>query len=155
MKRIIILFLCVLFKLSCFAQLDDKTVVLAAKPKMWQQFALSDVRLLEGSPFYNAMKVDEEYMIGMDVERMLNMFRHSAGLPTVTKNYPGSIQPAGTRPGYIDHYLSAVSIMYAQTGDDRFKQRADYIKGGRLQYHWRTGGDGCYLWQYYTAKSIF
>lgn len=127
MKYIFLLLLSILIKLSCFAQLDDKTVVLAAKPKMWYAFPLNDVRLLEGSLFYKAMKVDEEYMIGMDVERMLNRFRRSAGLSTINKNYPGSFQPAGTRPGYLDHYLSAVSIMHAQTGDERFKQRANYI----------------------------
>ncbi len=127
MKQSLILLLCVLIKLNCIAQLDDKTVVLAAKPKMWYPFALNDVRLTEGSAFYNAMKVDEQYMIGVDVERMLNSFRRSAGLPTVNKNYPGSFQPAGTRPAYPDHYLSAISIMYAQTGDDRFLQRANYI----------------------------
>lgn len=127
MKYISLLLLCILIKLSCFAQLDDKTVVLSAKPKMWYAFPLNDVRLLESSPFHKAMKVDEEYMIGIDVERMLNRFRRSSGLATINKNYPGSFQPDGTRPGYIDHYLSAISIMYAQTGDERFKQRADYI----------------------------
>ena len=127
MKHILILLLYVLIKLTCCAQLDDKAVVLAAKPKMWYAFPLNDIRLSEGSPFYNAMKVNEKYMLGIDVERMLNAFRRSAGLPAVNKNYPGSFQPVGTRPGYLDHYLSAISIMYAQTGDEHFLQRANYI----------------------------
>lgn len=127
MKYILALLLCVLMKPAGFAQLDDKTVVLAAKPKMWYAFPLPTVRLVEGSPFYKAMKVDEQYMIGMDVERMLNHFRRTAGLPLINEVYAGSYQPAGTRPGDVNHYLSAISMMYAQTGDERFKQRADYM----------------------------
>lgn len=111
---------------TLYAQIDDKTVVVPAKPKMWFTFALCDVRLLKGSPFYNAMKLDENYLLGMDVNRMLNHYRWRAGLPSLG-NFPGSFQPEGTRPGYLDHYLSAVSIMYGQTGDKRFLDRVNYI----------------------------
>ena len=46
----------------------------------------------------------------------------SAG-PTAAGTVTGATLPA-TLPG---HYLSAVSLMYAATGDQRFKARADYI----------------------------
>jgi DUF1680 family protein len=57
---------------------------------------------------------------------MLNGFLKKAGMSGRDK-YPGSAQPVGTRPAMLAHYLSAASLMYAQTGDDRFKQRVDYI----------------------------
>lgn len=105
---------------------DDKMVVKPAHTKVWNTFPLSNVRLLPGSPFYRAMQVDQRYILGMDVDRMLNEYRRKAGLPEKGP-YPSSNQPEGTRPGYLDHYLSAVSLMYAQTGDKAFKERADYI----------------------------
>ena len=107
-------------------EIDDKTVVLPARPKMWYTFSLQDVRLLQGSPFYQAMITDQRYMLGMDVDRMLNGERRFAGLPQKGP-YPGSSQPADTRPGDLNHYLSAISLMWAQTGDQRFLERANYI----------------------------
>lgn len=62
-------------------EIDKKTVVITQKPKIWQTFCLSDVRLLPGSPFYNAMKVSQQYLLDMDVERMLNRARKEVGLP--------------------------------------------------------------------------
>lgn len=39
----------------------------------------------------------------------------------------------GTRPLYLDHYLSAISLMYAQTGDEKFLERSNYIVQTLLQ----------------------
>ena len=125
MKNYFILFI-LCFHQTFAGEIDDKTVVLPARPKMWYTFSLSDVRLLPGSPFYQAMKTDQQYMLGMDVDRMLNNQRRSAGLPQKGP-YPGSFQPEGTRPGDLNHYISAISLMYAQTGDDRFLERVTYI----------------------------
>jgi len=105
---------------------DDKTVVRSQQPNVWNTFPLRDVRLLPGSPFYKAMEVSQHYLLGMDVDKMLNGYRKRAGFPEKGP-YPGSNQPPHTRPGYLDHYLSGISLMYAQTGNTAFKERADYI----------------------------
>lgn len=107
-------------------EIDKKTVVISKKPKVWQTFCLSDVRLLPGSPFYNAMKVSQQYLLDMDVERMLNKARKEVGLPE-KGSYPGSHQPEGTRPGDLPHYISGISLMYAQTGDTEYLNRVNYI----------------------------
>lgn len=107
-------------------EIDKKTVVIPQKPKMWQTFDLSEVRLLPGSPFYKAMKVSQQYLLDMDIERMLNGTRKEVGLPE-KGGYPGSNQPEGTRPGDLWHYISGISLMYAQTGDKEYLDRVNYL----------------------------
>ncbi|MFI2742239.1 beta-L-arabinofuranosidase domain-containing protein [Zhouia sp. PK063] len=115
------------FQLLEAQEIDNKTVIHSPIQKKWIPFLLSDVQLLKGSPFYNAMKLDEQYLKDMDVNRMLNGFLKHAQLPLKHGEYPGSHQPKNTRPGYLDHYLSAISLMYAQTGDVIYKERINDI----------------------------
>ena len=94
-------------------------------------FPLPDVRLLDG-PFLDAQKRDLEYLLVLQPDRMLHNFRVNAGLEPKAPVYGGweSEEPwIGIRcHGHtLGHYLTAASLMYASTGDDRMKQRADYI----------------------------
>jgi len=117
---------CILCNTAFGGELDDKTVVLPQKPKVWFTFPLSSVRLLPTSPFHAAMMTCQQYLLDMNIELMLNPQRRAAGLPEKPA-YPGSNQPVGTRAGDRNHYLSAISLMHAQTGDERFLQRVNYI----------------------------
>lgn len=121
-----LLFLWLFFHQIMAGGIDDKTVVRLAKPKVWETFPLSQVRLLPGSPFFHAMKVSQGYLLDADVDQMLNGPRKRVGLEEKGP-YPGSNQPKGTRPGYLNHYLSGISLMYAQSGDPRFLERVEYI----------------------------
>lgn len=59
---------------------------------------------------------------------MLAYFRIRAGLQPKARGYGGWDGDGKNLTGHIlGHYLSAVSLMWAATGDARFKQRADYI----------------------------
>jgi DUF1680 family protein len=59
---------------------------------------------------------------------MLVLYRKVAGLQPKAEPYGGWDGPGRNLSGHIaGHYLSAVSLMYAATGDVRFKERADYI----------------------------
>lgn len=94
-------------------------------------FALPDVRLLDG-PFKRAMETDGKYLLSLEPDRMLANFRTNAGLEPKAPVYGGwesvrtwaDIRAHGHTAG---HYLSACAMMYASTGDERFKQRCDYI----------------------------
>ncbi|MDQ6473008.1 glycoside hydrolase family 127 protein [Flavobacterium sp. LHD-80] len=108
------------------AQQKNKYIVKETGPNVWMDFPLNDTRLLENSPFYHAMKLDQKYLLGMDVNRMLNGYRKRANLPLLG-NYPGSNQPENTRPGEMPHYISGIALMYAQTGDLEYKKRVDYM----------------------------
>ncbi|HEX3359282.1 MAG TPA: glycoside hydrolase family 127 protein, partial [Tepidisphaeraceae bacterium] len=90
-------------------------------------FPLTDVRLLD-SPFKAAQEVDGKYMLSLDADRLLHDFRVNAGLPSSAQPLGGWEAPnCELRGHFVGHYLSACALMYASTGDERFKQRADEI----------------------------
>ncbi len=100
-------------------------------PEIAHPLPLADVRLT-GGPLKHAQELDAEYLLKLEPDRMLYGLRLRAGLPPKAKEpYGGWDAPTGkSLAGHITgHYLSAVSYMYAATGDPRFKQRADYIVG--------------------------
>lgn len=97
-------------------------VSLAARP-----FPLQDVRLLEG-PFREAMLRDQKYLLDLDPDRLLHNFRVNAGLPSRAKPLGGWEAPDVELRGHtVGHYLSALALMYASTGDERFKVRGDGV----------------------------
>src|SRR5262245_12824089 len=88
-------------------------------------FRLQDVRLLDG-PFKTAMQLDQQYLLSLDQDRLLHNFRVTADLPSTATPLGGWESPDTELRGHtIGHYLSALAIMYASTGDAQFKARAD------------------------------
>lgn len=88
-------------------------------------FPLTQVRLLDG-PFKHAMELDARYLLSLEPDRLLSRFREYAGLKPKAEAYGG--WERDTISGHsLGHYLSACSLMYAGTGDKRFKERVDYI----------------------------
>ncbi|MFT4077121.1 MAG: glycoside hydrolase family 127 protein [Asticcacaulis sp.] len=86
---------------------------------------LSDVRLLP-SPYKTALDVNHTYLVTLEPDRFLHNFRKGAGLKPKAEAYGGWEQD--TIAGHsLGHYLSAISLMYAQTGDPVLKQRAAYV----------------------------
>jgi DUF1680 family protein len=87
-------------------------------------FDLTDVRLLDG-PFREAMLRDQRYLLNLDADRLLHMFRVNADLPSSAKPLGGWEAPDVELRGHsLGHYLSACALMYASTGDERFKTKA-------------------------------
>src|SRR5689334_6787959 len=108
-------------------------------------FDLRDVRLLDG-PFRDAQQRDARYLLSLEPDRMLHNFRVNAGLPPKAPVYGGweSEEPwvdIRCHGHTLGHYLSAVSLMYASTGDAAFQQRANYIVGELLACQ-EAGGTG-------------
>jgi DUF1680 family protein len=90
-------------------------------------FPLEAVRL-RPSPYLTAVESNGVYLLRLEPDRLLHNFRISAGLQPKGAVYGGweSQSLAGHSLG---HYLSACSLMSAQTGDDRYRQRVHYIVG--------------------------
>jgi DUF1680 family protein len=88
-------------------------------------FDLGQVKLLP-SQFERAMKINQKFLLALDADRMLWPYHERAGLPTKGERYGGweLKDIVGQTTG---HYMSALSLMYASTGDKRFKERVDYI----------------------------
>ncbi|MEN6311320.1 MAG: glycoside hydrolase family 127 protein, partial [Acidobacteriota bacterium] len=90
-------------------------------------FDLKSVRLLDG-PFKQAMERDLKYMLGLDNDRLLHMFRVTAGLPSAAKSYGGwEGSNVELRGHTVGHFLSASALMFAATGDARIKAQADAV----------------------------
>lgn len=97
-------------------------ITLKARP-----FDLTQVRLLKG-PFKDAMERDRSYMLGLDSDRLLHMFRVTAGLPSKAAPLAGWEAPVIELRGHtMGHYLSACALMYASTGDSAIKSKADAL----------------------------
>src|SRR5215213_2518851 len=96
--------------------------MIKAKP-----FNLKQVRLLDGI-FKDNMQRDQNYLLQLEPDRFLHMFRITAGLSSNAQPYGGWETPEGELRGHsMGHYLSGCSLMYASSGDEQFKSRADYI----------------------------
>src|SRR5436309_8497583 len=102
---------------------------------------LSAVRLQAG-PLKDAQELDARYLLAVEPDRILAYYRDRAGLPPKAEPYGGWDGDGRNLTGHIaGHHLSAVSLMWAATGDARFKQRADYIVGELKQVQ-DAHGDG-------------
>ncbi|MXV52241.1 glycoside hydrolase family 127 protein [Pedobacter sp. HMF7647] len=88
-------------------------------------FKLENVRLLP-SPFKHAMELDAKWLLSLDPDRFLNRFMTNAGLQPKGEIY-GGWEARGVSGHSLGHYLSACSMMYAASGDKRFKEKVDYI----------------------------
>jgi hypothetical protein len=88
---------------------------------------LDRVRLNAG-PLKNAQDLNARYLLQLEPDRMLSLLRRRAGLDPGKEPYNGWDGDGRQLTGHIaGHYLSAVSYMWAATGDPRFKERADYV----------------------------
>ena len=107
---------------SGFAQKIKLAVEDTARP-----LPLTAVRLT-GGPLKKAQELDAAYLLSLNPDRMLAFYRERAGLAPKADGYTGWDADGRQLTGHIaGHHLSAVSLMYAATGDARFKQRADYL----------------------------
>lgn len=88
-------------------------------------FPLQDVKLLE-SPFLNAQQTDLKYILAMDPDRLLAPYLREAGLTPKAPSYT-NWENTGLDGHIGGHYISALSMMYAATGNAEIKQRLDYM----------------------------
>jgi hypothetical protein len=97
-------------------------------PDVASPLPLSAVRLT-GGPLKHAQDLNAAYLLSLEPDRMLAGYRLRAGLEPKAKGYGGWDSVEGKQlTGHIaGHYLSAVSLMWAATGDVRFKERADIL----------------------------
>ncbi len=90
-------------------------------------FDLHDVRLLPG-PQLTALEINRKYMLALDPDRLLHVFRVNAGIASDAKPYGGWEAPNNELRGhFVGHYMSACALMAAQTGDATIKARGDLI----------------------------
>ena len=90
-------------------------------------FDLARVRLGAG-PFKDALDVNRRFLMAQEEDRLLHMFRVTAGQPTSAEPLGGWEAPENELRGhYTGHYLSACALMAAQTGDAEVKARGEHV----------------------------
>lgn len=88
-------------------------------------FALENVQLTQ-SPFFNAMQTDKKYLLEMNPDRLLAPYLKEAGLTPKAENYP-NWENTGLDGHVGGHYVSALALMYASTGDAEILKKLDYM----------------------------
>lgn len=90
-----------------------------------QPFALQDVKLTKGA-FKNAQEVDLKYILALNPDKLLAPYLIDADLPLKAKRY-GNWENSGLDGHIGGHYLSALAMMYASTGNVEMKNRLEYM----------------------------
>jgi DUF1680 family protein len=114
-------------------------VVVDEAPVKVRPLPLSAVRL-KPSVFLDAVETNRRYLLSLSPERLLHNFYASAGLPTKGETY-GGWEARGIAGHTLGHYLSALSLLHAQTGDAAVRDRLRHTIAelARIQ---KAHGDG-------------
>ena len=94
------------------------------------EFDLSDISLDgDNTIFAQNMGRDLEYLKIMDADRMLYNFRDAFGVDTKgAQPLTGWEEPTGLLRGHsTGHFLSALALAYASTGEAEYKEKMDYM----------------------------
>ena len=95
-----------------------------AQEKLYRnEFPLNYVKLLDG-PFKHAQDINIHVLLEYDIDRLIAPFWKEAGLPEKAKLYPNW---AGLDGHVGGHYLSALAMNYASTGNTECKKRMEYM----------------------------
>ena len=103
-------------------------------PLRAEPFPMTQVRLLPKNEYFETQEWNRGYISRLDADRMLYTFRANSSFPV------GSAKPLGgweqpengqrsseLRGHFAGHFLSASAQLYASTGDEKAKQKADYM----------------------------
>lgn len=94
-------------------------------------FPLSSVRLL-GGIFKEASEANAKYLDSLSVDRLLHSFRLTAGINSSAAPFGGWELPTCELRGHFagGHYLSAVALAYASSGNSVLRDRGDAVVSG-------------------------
>ena len=97
-----------------------------AQDKLYRNaFPLSAVTLLDG-PFKHAQDLNTKVILEYNTDRFLAPYLKVAGLPPKAENYE-NWESDGLDGHVGGHYLSALAIHYASTGNTEIKDRLEYM----------------------------
>ena len=113
-------------------------------------FPLRQVKLLYG-PLREAQERNRVYLSMLPNDRLLHSFRLTAGLPSTAQPLGGWEAPNGELRGHFagGHYLSACALMYASTGDEALRQKANELVAELAKCQQEDGYLGAYPATFY------
>ena len=86
-------------------------------------FALGDVQLL-GGPLKERQKLNVETLLSYDTDKLIAPFYEEAGMRPKASKFSNW---AGLDGHVLGHYLSALAMHYADSGDELVKERLEYV----------------------------
>jgi hypothetical protein len=94
-------------------------------------FPLASVRLAPGI-FREQEEINARYLDSLTVDRLLHSFRVTAGIPSNATPYKGWEDPTCELRGHFagGHFLSAVALAFAASGNTVLKNRGDELVSG-------------------------
>lgn len=94
-----------------------------------KEFPMHQVRLLEGTLYYEYQRRMLEYLLGIDDNQMLYNFRKACGLDTLgAEPMTGWDADDCKLKGHTTgHYLSGLALAWGATGDERFLEKISYM----------------------------
>jgi uncharacterized protein len=121
----------------------------AVTPKL-RPFPLTQVRLRTGV-FQQAMESNYAFLDSLPNDRLLHMFRITAGISSSAEPLGGWEEPKSELRGHFagGHILSACALHYSASGDDKIKQKGDALVAELAKCQKALGPDG-YLSAYPT-----
>ena len=103
-------------------------------------FPLASVRLAPGI-FRDEAEINARYLDSLSVDRLLHTFRLTAGISSSALPYKGWEDPTVELRGHFagGHFLSAVALASATSGNDELKNRGDQLVAGLVQCQKKIG----------------
>ncbi len=120
-------------------------VVWRARP-----FPMAQVRLRPG-PLKDMQERNRVYLYMLPNDRLLHSFRLTAGKPSTAQPLGGWEAPDCELRGHLagGHYLSACALMFASTGDESLRVKAEALVGALAECQQRNGYLGAYPEEFY------
>jgi DUF1680 family protein len=108
-------------------------------------FPMAQVRLKPG-PLKDMQERDRVYLFMLPNDRLLHSFRLTAGKASTAQPLGGWEAPDGDLRGHFTggHYLSACALMYASTGDEQLRVKAEALVAGLAECQQPDGYLGAY-----------
>ncbi len=146
MKKLGVFLVFAIYSVHIGAQYPGQTehlIKVPTKPAMQAlAFDYAEVQLLDG-PFKKAMELDQHWLKEADIDRFLHNYRVTAGLKSNARAFEGweglDIELRGHSLGHI---LTALSEMYATTGDPVYKEKGNAFVSGLAECQSALGESG-------------
>ena len=108
-------------------------------------FEVAEVKLTDGI-FKTSQDLGKNYIMQLDVDKLLAPVAHSTGASDSTSYYGGweaykyrTYTGTGISGHSLGHWMSAMATMYAATGDSEVKDRLDYAVDKLAEYQEKDG----------------
>ncbi len=130
-------------------QHEDKLSIKEIAPVKAYAFEMNDIKLLP-SRFTENMERESQWIMSLGVDRLLHSFRTNAGVYAGLEGGYDLVEKLGgwesldceLRGHTTGHILSGLAMLYATTGDEQYRLKADSLISGLAEVQVALGDEG-------------